>query len=233
MSVTYDKIFRQVCLKGNLLRSESAALFETYYTDPEVGATQMLERASEFPKSAIDDCILAAGDRLVRAIGKHPTSPYRKDFTDQTNPLQYGEKIPTFSQFGFPIVGVIGAVRDVDTDEEFERADSRQQITDYNALILKSDVRMYWTDNVRVWATGANREVVCDVVVWSKDDERAKLVATPTRGDCLFTEDLHEALVVGALGTLMRGTFNDSQVTGWATLFDNSLKEIEAAGVLS
>lgn len=230
-NVTWDKIFRQVALKGGLLIVDSAATLETNYGNPLIDSAELLTKGLVFPKPAVDDAILSAGDRIVRAIGENPTCSYRKDFTDITNSLANGAFLPQISASGAPIVGVVGAVRDAATGHELEPTDlGRQEIDEINSCNLKSSVYEYYTDSVRIWHTRVLNRVICDVVVWEKEAVRYWMNALIQRGDVDFTEDLHETLVNGALGELFRGTYNSDIAPIYNGKFENSLKEIRMYG---
>lgn len=184
----------------------------------------MLDSGVQFPKTAVDDAILAAGDKIARRIGASPVSRYRRDLHDVTANITSGSLIPDVGSTGVDVIGKVGAVKDATTGKELEPV-TRQQIDAYLKMTLSQDLHFYHTDNVRLWHTRATNQVKADVVVWSKTAQRALLTSTP-RGACPFSEDLHEALVSGALSVLFRGSNNTEQADLWKARFDQSLEEI-------
>lgn len=230
MPETWDKLFRAVAIRANLLSADTTSALETAYTDIDIGQTELDDRAIEFPKAGIDDALLMAGDRVVRAIGAARFSPYRKDFTDTTAGLASGSLLPLHSNTGVPIVGVVGQVRDGTTDALCEMLDTREEVEAIRALTLKVPPHFAWTDNIRIVHTRTT--IKADVVVWDKAAERVKMATSP-RGDCNFTEDLHEALICGACATLFRATFNNEQAQAWAQYFLTALDEIRGGSAVT
>lgn len=216
-------MFRQVALKGNLLKASVAADLETAYTTATIGAAEMLDRGVQFPFTAVNDSLLAAGDKIVRRIGANPTSRYRKDFTQQTAAVDSGQIMPT-DIGGVTVVGVPGTVKDAVSGTELEQV-TRQQIDAYLKITLVQDLHFYAIDGTRIWHTRPVNKAKIDMVVWNKEAERVKLDSSP-RGICPFTEDLHEALVAGALSVLFRSSNNSEQAEQWKNRFDASLDEI-------
>lgn len=227
---TYDKIFRQVVLRANQLAADDSSSLSLSYVTAAIGQTQMDDRAIEFPKEAVDDAILNAGDRMVSLIGLDKYSPYRTFFHDVTSNIATGSAIPIVGAAGDPRIGVIGDVRDSSTNQKL-LSRSYEDVIGYASLNVKSTPFWYYTDNVRIWHTRSN--VVADIVTWNKDDQLTLMAATPTRGTCPFPEDLHEALVCGALSYLFRSSFNDGQVAIWRRYFDGVLARLEGRDMLS
>lgn len=227
MSETYDKIFRQVVIRANQLTVSDASTLATNYSTAAIGQTEMSDRAVEFPAAAINDAILQAGDRLVNVIGANKHSPYRSWFTDTTNDIANGNVIPLVSSSNKSRVGVIGAVKDSTGGQKLVAKEYNQVIAlkvSSPAITLKQSPFWYYTDNVRIWHTRSN--VTCDIVAWDKVDQITLMNTSPTRGACPFPQDLHEALITGALSTLFRGTFNNEQAIQWKNYFDQTLERI-------
>lgn len=225
MAETWDKIQRSVILKANELRADSATSVATAYATVLIGATQLGDRAIEFPFTAINDAILDASGKIVATIGGNPQCPYRSSFQDQTNNISSGGSITELSQSGAPIAGVINTVRDATTNKALEMK-PRAVVTGYSNLTLKISPYYYYTDNVRIWHTRTN--VVADCCVWDRAAERYWLESTFTRGDCPFPSPLHEVLIAGSLAMLFKDTFNNEQVQMWHTYFADSLLRLEA-----
>lgn len=224
MAETYDKIFRQVAQRGNVLITGDAATAEINYTNTSLGTAQLSQKAVEFPKSAVDDAILNAADLMVRLIGLNPKSPYRKYFSGQTDVLINGQALPIISDTGKPIVGVLGTVIDSDNTQKKYKFVDYAKVENFENLTLAIDVYWYNTDNIHIWHTG--NEVLAQVVVWSKADQRVLMGATP-RGACPFPEDLIEGLVSGGLAYMFRNNFNRDQVNDWKNTFTASLSLID------
>jgi hypothetical protein len=224
MLETWEKLFRQVALKANLLKASVAADLETAYTQVAIGAAEMQDRGVQFPKTAVDDALLAAGDKVARRIAANPASRYRRDLADVTANITSGDVIPSVGASGDPIIGKIGVVKD-GTDGKALEWVTRQQIHTYLKITLKQSLYFYHDDGIRLWHTRPTTNVKADVVVWSKATQRARLEANP-RGACPFSEDLHEALVSGALSVLFRSSNNTEQADLWKARFDQSLEEI-------
>jgi hypothetical protein len=230
MAETWDKLFRATVLRGGLLKADDATTLEANYVVANIGQTQMDDRAVMFPKTAIDDALLMAGDQLVRAFAGNPLSPYRRNFHDITPAIASNGLIPTISDGGFPIVGVIGDVYDFVNLDALVRLDTEDEVNTILLLTtIKQQLMYYWTDHVRIVHTRPVTDVHCDVVVWDKEAERAKLNTNP-RGQCNFTEDLHEALICGALANIFRSSWNAEQVEVWATYFTKKLAEVSRMG---
>ena len=227
MSVLYDIVQRQVILRANQLGADSSTALQTAYIDADIDQTNMGDRAIEFPFQAINDAILNAGDRMVRAIGQNPESTYRTYFADVTGSLASGAVIPTTSTNTKPVIGQMGVVKDASSPFRKHTLAPFQIVQDYNVLktnILKVNPYLYFTDNTRIWHTSTN--IVADVVVWSKTDQATLMVSTPTRGTCPFPEDLIEPLVCGALSYIFRGSFNNAQVGIWNAKFQDTLQDL-------
>lgn len=223
MSDTYDKIFRNVAIRANLLTSPDSTTLETNFTNAIIGQTELLDKAVEFPFSAINDSILMAADRMISAIGNNPFSYYRKFFLDVTPSISNGNKIPNSVLSTAQIVGVPTAIRDASDSIELEFA-PRQKVDLINDLTTKASYYFFFTDGTRIWHTRPN--VVADVVVWDKGIERIKLEDTPARGVCPFPDDLHEALICGAISYLFRSSFNNEQFQAWKQTFNEKLIEL-------
>lgn len=227
MSESYDKIIRQVALRGNLIEPSSASAMETNYTTALFGSTQLGNRAIEYPITAIYDAILSAGDRLIGLIGLDKNSPYRPHFNSVTSSVATGAVIPLVDSTSKSRVGVIGDVRDASTSKKLVAKDY-QEVIGYSNLTLKQTPHWYFTDNVRIWHTRSN--VTLDIVVWDKVDQLTLMAQTSggAKGNCPFPQDLHEALVCGALSYIFRGDFNSEQVGIWRQYFNDKLQELGA-----
>lgn len=224
---TYDKIFRQVALRANQLQADTATALQTAYTTALIGQTEMSDRAIEFPKEAIDDAILNAGDRIVNLIGLDKNSPYRGNFAGVTSNVASGSLIPLISASSKSRIGLIGDVLDASTSKKLAAKDY-QEVIGYSNMTLKQTPHWYYTDNVRIWHTRTN--VVIDIIVWDKSDQLTLLAQTGggVRGACPFPQDLHEALVCGALSYIFRGNFNNEQVGMWRGYFNDTLQILGA-----
>lgn len=205
------------------MQADSASALATAYTQTTPGQTQMEDRAIEFPAVAVYDALLNAGDRLVGIIGLDRHSQYRSHFAGVTASLASGATIPTTSSTAAPIVGVIGEVRDATTSKKLV-AKEYQDVIGISNMTLKQSPHWYYTDNTRIWGT---RTMVADVVVWDKNAQLALMAASP-RGTCPFPQDLHEALVCGALSYIFRGDFNSNQANVWRGYFNDKLQELGA-----
>lgn len=224
MAETYEKIFRQVVLRANQLAADDTSALAASYVTSAIGDTQMADRAIEFPAMAINDAILNAGDRLVGAIGMDPYSPYRRFFAGVTANLATGSELPLLDSGNKTVVGVIGDVRDATSFKKLVSRNYQAVIGVSNLALLKQSVHWYYTDNVRIWHTRDN--VICDVVVWDKADQLTLLTTNP-RGNCPFPQELHEALVCGALSYIFRSTFNIEQVMIWRRYFEAVIARLE------
>jgi hypothetical protein len=222
MSDTWEKLFRQVALKGNLLKASVAATLETAYSTATIGASEMLDRGSQFPKTAVDDALLAAGDKVIRQIAADPNSRYRKEFHSETAALTSGDVMPT-EVGGVPIVGVFGTVRETNTNTDMQQV-TKQQLDAYLGITLKQGLYYYAIESVRLWHTQPTGVVKADACLWSKTTQLALLAASP-RGACPFNSDLHEAVVNIALSILFRGMNNQEQAEQWKVRGDQSLAE--------
>lgn len=227
MSVLWDIPQRQVQLRANQLAADSASALQTVYTSAVPGQSGMGDRAVEFPFEAINDALLNAGDKIVRAIGQNPQSTYRAYFADVTASIASGAVIPVASTTSKPIIGQIGVVKDASSPFRKHTLAPFQIVQDYNVLktnILNVNPYLYFTDNTRIWHTSTN--IVADVVIWSKTDQTALMISTPARGTCPFPEDLIEVLVCGALSYIFRGNFNIAQVGIWNNKFEAGLQAL-------
>jgi hypothetical protein len=219
MSDTYDIIFRQVVLRANQLQANSASGLATNYGSATLDDTEMGDRAVEFPKTAIDDAILNAGDRIVGEIGLNPMSPYRSNFQGVTSNLSSGSLVPMVDSNSKSRVGLIGDVKDASTSAKLQLK-SYEEVDAANRSGLVQNIYWFFTDNTRIWHT--RTDIVADVVIWDKADQRALLNSNP-RGACPFPQNLHEALVSGALSYIFRKDFNSDQVKIWKGVFDEVL----------
>lgn len=222
MAETWDKIQRQVLLRSNQLQADTAASLAANYVVPDIGDTEMGDRATEFPKVAVDDAILNAADRLVGMIGMDKNSPFRNYFAGVTSNVASGAVIPAVSSFAKNRVGVIGDVRDSATGKKLV-AKEYQDVIGIPNMTIMCEPHWYYTDNVRIWHTRTN--VVIDIVTWDKLDQLSAMADNP-RGDCPFPEELHEALVCGALSYIFRGDFNTGQVEIWRKYFEETLADM-------
>lgn len=225
MAETWDRVFRQVILRGNLLQADDASTLATNYTTALIGQTEMSDRAIMFPKVAVDDAILNAGDRMVGLIGLDKNSPYRSFFAGVTSNVASGAAIPLISSTSKTRVGVIGDVLDASTSKKCV-AKEYQEVIGVGSMTLKQSPHFYYTDNVRIWHTRTN--VVIDIVVWDKADQLTLMAQTAggVRGACPFPQELHEGLVCGALSYLFRGEFNVEQAKQWRATFNEVLAQL-------
>lgn len=224
----YNIIQRQVIIRANQLKANSASALATAYDVTNIGDTEMGDRATSFPKKAIDDAILGAGGRMVELIGLDKDSHYRTYFAGVTSNLAggvvTGTAIPTTSSASKPIIGVIGNVRDSSTGKRVTASSYESVIRMINlASSFNQSPHHFYTDNTKIWHTRTN--VVADVVIWSDTDQRGLLESNP-RGACPFPESLFAALVEGALSFLFRGEFNIQQAemhwNRWNTLLQDA-----------
>lgn len=220
---TWEKLFRQVALKGNLLKASVASTLETGYTNATIGDAEMLDRGVQFPKTAVDDALLAAGDRVIRRIAADPMGRYRKEFTVETAALVHGSILPT-DVGGTPIVGELGTVREQTDFQDLAKV-TKQELDAYMGAGLIQPVLYYATDGARFWHGMGATQVKADVCVWSKTAQLDLLDANP-RGTCPFNADLHEGLINLALSILFRGMNNQEQAEQWKVRADQSLAEI-------
>lgn len=229
MAETYDKIFREVALRANMLQADAAATLNTNYNVALIGQTELADRAIEFGEYAIDDAILNAGDRMLALISADKYSPHRTHFAGVTANLATGALIPLIDSGSKSRIGVIGDVRDASTSKKLV-AKEYQEVIGYSSLTVKQSPHWYYTDNVRIWHTRTN--VVCDVVIWDKSDQRTLMTQTAgsVRGACPFPQSLHEALICGALSYVFRGDFNSEQVGIWRQYFEQTLRELGMQG---
>jgi hypothetical protein len=224
VSVLWKIPQREVMLRANLFPTTSGTTQETSYSVANPGATEMADRAIQFPPTAINDALLDSGDVLVGRIGANPHSPYRIFFSDVSSNISSGSLIPTTSSTSKPVVGVIGDVRDASGNALMNFA-SERVVKGYNTLktnIVKVQPNLFYTDNVRIWHTTTN--VVADMVIWSKTDQLALMVTNP-RGTCPFPEDLIDLLVEGALAKVFRDNFNTAQATVYQNRFEAHLEQ--------
>jgi len=244
---SWDKIIRQVLLRANMLQADSAATLATNYAIANVGQTEMSDRAIEFPFEGVVDAILNACDRLIGLIALDKSSHYRSWFSDSITGLASGDLLKFAAPSGIgqttPItantnsirIGVIGSVFDSTTNAIPYTFKPFLDVTRRNKLSgLKQPVYWYWTDNVRIYHTGTFNTtpstVSCDCVVWDKTFHRSAIAASVASGShiCPFPEDLHEAIVCGALSYLFRGSYNMDQVNKWREYFNETLIRIGA-----
>lgn len=222
MSELWDTIQNAVILRGNQMQADSASALATLYANTAPGTATLGDRGTEFPLLAVNDCLLNAGDAMVRRIAYNPTSPYRSFFGEVTASVASGALIPVISSGGKSRIGVIGNVRDA-SDSTFLTFAPLQVVLGVKALatnILKKAQYLYWADNTRIVHTRTN--VVCDMVTFDKSDERILMTSTP-RGICRFPQDLHEMLICGGLSYMFRGNFNSGQVGTWRNYFNEGL----------
>lgn len=226
MAETWDKIFRQVAMQSNLLSANDAATLETNYTNPVIGSTELADRATQFPFSAINDAILNAADRMVQLIGLDRASPYRIFFGDVTANIATGGLIPQVGSTGAKIQGVIGGIKDGTNDTKLIKRDYQDVTGIANMPTLKQASSIYWyyTDNVRIWHTRTN--VKAEVVVWDKDAQRVLMSQAVTRGNCPFPENTHYILISGAKALLSRDGFNTEQSAVWRNEFNSGLPQL-------
>lgn len=231
MPDNWDKIFRQVALRANQMQADSASALRTNYVNTTIGQTELSDRAIEFPKEAIDDAILNACDKLIGAIANNRHSIYRLPFTTLSSNIASGAALPTTDSTSVPRVGVIGNVFSTVSAVTYKLvAKPYQQVV--GAASLSTTVTRYWyfTDNHKIWHT-SSQPVNVEVVSWSKDAQRTAMAATP-RGACPFSEDLHEAIVCGALSYVFRSNFNSEQVGIWRAYFTDVLNDLKEPGTL-
>lgn len=223
MATTYTPIWRQIALRANQFKADSATALNTAYTATTPGTTELGDRAIEFPKLAIDDAILNAGDDIVTAIGENPKSPYRTHFADVTGNISNdGAIIPTTSNTSKPIVGVLGSIFDATDNRELQDR-PLPMVRSAKTVTLKMSLYYYASDGKRMWHTRTN--VYGDCVIWDKEDQLALLASTP-RGTCPFPHGLHRLLVSGGLTYIFRQGFQVDQVPLHAARFEPDLIRI-------
>ena len=220
MADTWDKIFRQVAHRANLLAVADSAALAAAYVDTDIGQAQLTNKASEFPKDGIDDAILNAADKMLAVIGGDPKSRYRPFFSGVTGNITNGSLIPLVSSGGVSRVGVIGAVRDSVTNAKLKFRDY-SAVVNVSSITLAQSIFWFYTDNIRLWHSRTN--VIADIVIWNKAEQRVLMNSSPNRGACPFPEDLHEGLVCGGLSYVFRNNFNIEQVDKWAKRFNETL----------
>lgn len=201
---------RAVILRADQLKADSATALESAYTTTNIGQTEMADRATSFPFTAVNDALLNSAGRMVELIGLDTSSHYRTYFKDVTASLASGADIPTTSATSKPIIGVIGDVRDAVTNRRLTAAPYADviRLVDISSVVTLSP-HHYYSDNKRIWHSRTN--VVADVVIWSETDQRVLMNSTPNRGECPFPESLLGALIEGALSFIFRGEFNKEQ----------------------
>lgn len=224
---TWDKIFRQIALRGNQLNSGNATTLQAAYTAAAIGQTQMDDKAVHFPKEAIDDAVLNACDVLVGAIGRNRHSDYRVHFRAASGNIASGDLLPmTAADNVTPRIGAIGEVYDQLTGTRLTAKPYQTVMAKNDNSFVKSMVCWYFSDDTRIWHT-CNAAVI-DLVVWNKETARTAMNTTPTRGVCPFPEELHEAIVTGSLSYMFRQNFNTAQVGIWRGYFESVVARLEA-----
>lgn len=87
----------------------------------------------------------------------------------------------------------------------------------------------YHFDGERIYHTVSSstvQGVYGEFVCWDSVGAAQSMDAATTRGDCPFPDDLHEAIVYGALANIFRSDFNLEQVRVWRQYFDNVLQQL-------
>lgn len=201
MAVKYAEIIRQVVGSLNNVAGETVADLGTSYATAPLTATQL--RSPYWALAEIQDAVLAAQGDLVHAIASTPNHPFRANFASRTDALAHRAQLPAVDVNSKPIVGVFGAVYDIDGTTVGQRCAEKdlpaiERIVNSGAYTA-SQYYYAASENGRIYHT--RNRVAIDCCAYAHSDETSKVV---TSTDNIRLPDvLANALVCGAAWRLM------------------------------
>jgi hypothetical protein len=201
MTTKYHDLLADVALRANAFDAPLPADIEAKYkTRP---LTAALFNSADFSYEAMIAALAGAEEQLVNAIAATPDNEDRGYFTIPTAPLASGTLMPIAAAGGKAIIGVAGAVRDAG---DFGLCTERP-VQEIERLNLDAGqlyiIPAYFFKIVgnRIFHTRRNNQVVVDVCVY---DYTSQIQAITTNTTMLLPDDLGEALICGAVATLVR-----------------------------
>lgn len=225
MSILYHDILAQVAVRISALTGSLAAnLQTTYATRP---LTSALFKSAVFPFDACIDAILNAEEKLANTIASTASHPWRSYLADETGLLAIGDRLPTTSQDGDPIIGVWSAV--LNSADLRAMTSQPVQVIERNFAnpggFFTQPVYYYRILGDRIMHTRAF--VFIDCCVYNRLTQKTAALANQ---DALLPDALDEAYVVGALSYLVRDNQFVEQAIGFRKYFDDTLAMIASGG---
>lgn len=218
MALKWHDIIARAALRVNALEGvQSATLNATFNERP---LTQTEFKSAVFPFAAHVHAVVGAAGMLAEAIASTSEHPGRARLSDVTGAVTgsqaAGAILPVVSESGEPIIGLLGAVREV-VESQPGRPLTREPLQ--RVLMLIENANAYYKQRYykyairgqRMWHTRA--EAVIDCCVWNEATQLAN--ATDNTGAPPFADSLGDALMCGALKHLMR----DDEFAGQAQVY--------------
>lgn len=219
MATSYHDLLADAALRINAVLGTSVATLQTNYTVRPLTTAQF--NSAIFPMSAIIEALSLAEQRLAHAIANSSSdNTYRTALTTQTPALANGALMP--STVGTAsVIGVYGDVRD-DADNSICTPRPLREITRRVAnagSFYRVPVYHFAYQGARIYHTRPT--VIVDVCVYDHDAQIAAMVAD---GPVLLADDLNQAVISGALASLLRDDEFIEQGTAFAKYFATVLE---------
>lgn len=219
----YHDLLADIALRVNAFAGTVPEDMEiAYATRPLTGS---LFDSAIAPYSSIISALLLAEEKLAQACASTSNPVLRSYLHSVTASLVSGSPMPTMDNANHPIIGILGSVRDASdgtackekTLEEIERR--RRNANGFYRL----PAYMYKFDGTRLEHTRTVVTVDCCVYDWAAQEQAVEDNATMLLGD-----DLGEAIICGAVASLMRDDEYLEQGLAYAKYFEDTLARLRA-----
>lgn len=234
MATPYNTIVREVLKRVNGIAGATASTMATNYVVSPLTVTEADDPV--FSLAFVQDVVLDTHGRLaleianvqdpVTNVGNHPWRAY---FLDVTASIANGGNLPTTGSGGNPIIGAFGrAYNAADTDYVLTPA-SFERVSQANLNpngMYTAEPYLYCVNGSKVYTTVAN--VIFDVCVYSRSAEATTLAAN---GDITLPDALTDALVAGAVGSILVEDEYASTAAYYRGFYDQAVTSIRSVNL--
>lgn len=223
MSIPYRQILRTAAVKVTAVTGKTATALETAYLTSPLTTTQI--GTVNFTKAMISDLLISVVGKIVRTYAFVPNHPFRTYNITQTASIAHKAAIPSVDASGNPIVGVWGAIRDVDTGDELTEQPSQiiQTIVDNTDSFLKADYFYFKQVGDRLWHTRPAAQI--DVVTFNASEELTTLNAN---GDAPIPDAVLDLAWTGLCAGLFVDDSFIQQAQSCSNYFNGGLADMAA-----
>lgn len=223
MATDYHDVLADIALRINAFTATTPEDMQVAYATRPLVST--LFDSTIAPFSALISALLLAEEKLVSVMASTSNPTLRSYLSSVTANLASGDIVPRTDVSGAPIIGVLGSVRDASdgtpckekTLEEIERRNRNA------GNFYRIPMYAYKFDGVRIEHT--RTEVAIDCCIY---DRAAQEALVESNGEMLLPDDLGEAVICGAVASLIRDDEYVEQATVYAKYFEDTLTRISA-----
>lgn len=209
-------------LRISALTGTLSGALETAFNVRPLTTTQF--QSTVFPFTAVKYALINAEEKLAHAIANTSGHPWRRTLGTVTANIANEAALPIQSASAKQIIGAWGSVYDA-TDftvcTKKPLAVIRRRVRNASYFPTGSNIYHYDIDDRRIYHTRSN--VVIDVCVYDRADQ---LTALTSNAFMLLPDVLDEALVCGAVASMVRDDEFSGQASIYAAYFASTLEMV-------